>query len=76
MIRVLKDRERSYSEFFRDMAIAESTRENIKLQSVIRLLTIAAVVVALLALVIGLLTDETRSAILEWLLSPFDGGKP
>jgi hypothetical protein len=76
MIRVLKDRERSYSEFFRDMAIAESTRENIKLQSVIRLLTIAAVVVALLALVIGLLTDETRSAMLEWLLSPFDGGKP
>jgi hypothetical protein len=76
MIRVLKDRERSYSEFFRDMAIAESTRENIKLQSVIRLLTIAAVVVALLALVIGLLTDETRSAMLEWLLSPFDGGRP
>ncbi len=76
MIRVLKDRERSYSEFFRDMAIAESTRENIKLQSVIRLLTIAAVVVALLALVIGLLTDETRSAMLEWLMSPFDGGKP
>jgi hypothetical protein len=39
-------------------------------------LTIAAVVVALLALVIGLLTDETRSAMLEWMLSPFDGGKP
>jgi hypothetical protein len=76
MIRVLKDRERSYSEFFRDMAVAESTRENIKLQSVIRLLTIAAVVVALLALVIGLLTDETRSAMLQWLMSPFDGGPP
>lgn len=70
-VRLLKDRERSYSEFLRDMAIAQSTRENIKLQSMIRLLTVAATAVALLALGIGLLTDEMKSKILEWPFWPF-----
>lgn len=65
--RLLKDRERAYSEFLRDMAIAQSTRENIKLQSMIRLLTIAAVLVALLPLSISLLTDRMKTAILQWL---------
>jgi len=69
--RLLKDRERTYSEFLRDMAIAQSTRENIKLQSMIRLLTVAATLVALLALGIGLLTDQRKAALLEWLPWPF-----
>jgi hypothetical protein len=67
-IRLLKDRERAYSEFLRDILIAQSTRESIKLQSVIRLLSVAAVMVGLLAVVMGLLTDRMKSAVLDWLL--------
>lgn len=70
-VRLLKNREQAYSEFLRDMAIAQSTRENIKLQSMIRLLTIAAIAVALLALGIGLLTDKMKAAAIHWLSSPF-----
>jgi hypothetical protein len=74
--RFLKDRERAYAEVFRDMAIAESTRESIKLQSVIRVLTVFTVLVALIALVIGLLTEDMKLAMVEWLLRPFMGGRP
>lgn len=68
--RLLKDRERAYSEFLRDMAIAQSTRENIKLQSMIRLLTIAAVAIAVLPLSLGVMT-RMKAAILEWIPWPF-----
>lgn len=75
-VRSLRDRERVYSDFFRDMVIAESTRENIKLQSVLRLLTIVAIVIATLALFIGMMSEDMRASLLESLLSPFRQSGP
>jgi hypothetical protein len=68
---LIKSRETALADFFRDLAVIDSTRANLKLQRSVWRLTIVATVLVVAGLGIELLTDNRKSiiwnAIINWL---------
>lgn len=76
LVQGIQQRQSVLSDYLRDAWGAENARINLSLQITVRRLTWAALFLGAVALVIGLMPEGAKEAVVEWLSSWFSGPPP